>query len=87
MKRRERIRAYLPGIDCGACGSPSCEAFADDVAAGEADEQLCVFVRQRNVEMLVKQLQRLLAREPEGDSPPADTDGRTSPPDAAGERP
>jgi iron only hydrogenase large subunit-like protein len=87
MKRRERIRAYLPGIDCGACGSPSCEAFADDVAAGEADEQLCVFVRQRNVEMLVKQLQRLLAREPEGDSPSADTDGRTSPPDAAGERP
>ena len=60
MKQRERIRAYLPGIDCGACGSPTCEAFAEDVAEGQADEHLCIFVRQRQVSALAKQLARLL---------------------------
>ena len=27
----QNIKASLPGIDCGACGSPSCRAFAEDV--------------------------------------------------------
>ena len=27
----QNIKATLPGIDCGACGSPSCRAFAEDV--------------------------------------------------------
>ena len=27
----QNLKATLPGIDCGACGSPSCRAFAEDV--------------------------------------------------------
>ncbi|MBO7364879.1 MAG: 4Fe-4S dicluster domain-containing protein [Lachnospiraceae bacterium] len=27
----QRIRAQLPGIDCGACGAPSCRAHAEDL--------------------------------------------------------
>ena len=27
----QKLKATLPGIDCGACGSPSCRAFAEDV--------------------------------------------------------
>lgn len=27
----QKLKADLPGIDCGACGSPSCKAFAEDV--------------------------------------------------------
>ena len=27
----QSLRATLPGIDCGACGAPSCRAFAEDV--------------------------------------------------------
>ena len=27
----QNLKASLPGIDCGACGSPSCRAFAEDV--------------------------------------------------------
>ena len=27
----QKIKATLPGIDCGACGAPTCRAFAEDV--------------------------------------------------------
>jgi iron only hydrogenase large subunit-like protein len=27
----QKIKAILPGIDCGACGAPTCRAFAEDV--------------------------------------------------------
>lgn len=27
----QKFKATLPGIDCGACGAPTCRAFAEDV--------------------------------------------------------
>ena len=27
----QKIKNELPGIDCGACGAPSCKAFAEDL--------------------------------------------------------
>ncbi len=27
----QKLKSELPGIDCGACGSPNCRAFAEDV--------------------------------------------------------
>lgn len=30
----QRIREQLPGIDCGACGAPTCRAFAEDIVRG-----------------------------------------------------
>ena len=36
------LRNSLPGIDCGACGAPSCRAFAEDVIRGRADISSCV---------------------------------------------
>ncbi len=30
----QRLRATLPGIDCGSCGAPNCRAFAEDVVKG-----------------------------------------------------
>ena len=30
----QRLREELPGIDCGACGAPSCRAFAEDTVKG-----------------------------------------------------
>ena len=36
MSEIQRIRATLPGIDCGACGAPTCRAHAEDaVRAGK----------------------------------------------------
>jgi len=58
MQERDRIAAALPGIDCGACGSPTCATFAEDVVIGEAEEAQCVFVHERH---LVDHLARLAA--------------------------
>lgn len=41
MAEIQRIRETLPGIDCGACGSPSCRAFAEDIVRGNAKGEKC----------------------------------------------
>ena len=43
ISRRKEIISKLPDIDCGACGSPSCKAFAEDVIQGETKINDCVF--------------------------------------------
>jgi len=60
MKERDRILASLPGIDCGACGAPSCRAFAEDVVLGEAEQALCLFRWQREVFERIDGLARLV---------------------------
>jgi Na+-translocating ferredoxin:NAD+ oxidoreductase RNF subunit RnfB len=50
MKKMEKIRkitAFLPGIDCGACGSPSCRTLAEDVVQHRAHTGDCVFVNMK----------------------------------------
>ena len=60
MKERDRLLASLPGIDCGACGAPSCRAFAEDVVLDEAEQALCVFSWQREVLDRIDDLGRLV---------------------------
>jgi Na+-translocating ferredoxin:NAD+ oxidoreductase RNF subunit RnfB len=60
MKERDRIVADLPNIDCGACGAPSCRAFAEDVVLGEADRGACVFFWQRDLADRIEQLATLV---------------------------
>ena len=38
MAQIEQIRQTLPGIDCGACGSPTCRAFAEDLVRGNISD-------------------------------------------------
>ena len=42
VKRRDEIYRALPKIDCGACGSPSCMAFAEDVVKGDVQMSDCI---------------------------------------------
>jgi Na+-translocating ferredoxin:NAD+ oxidoreductase RNF subunit RnfB len=58
MQERDRVAALLPGIDCGACGSPTCATFAEDVVVGDAEQSQCVVLRQARLE---EQLARLAA--------------------------
>lgn len=37
----QSLKDTLPGIDCGACGAPTCRAFAEDVIRGRADVSDC----------------------------------------------
>ena len=56
MMEMQRIERLLPGIDCAACGSPSCHAFAEDVVAGNAKEADCVFVMRNKLKNIMENI-------------------------------
>lgn len=49
MNRAKQLVKYLPGIDCGACGSPGCESLAEDIVRGEAAFSNCVFMQREMI--------------------------------------
>ena len=46
MNAKEALTKELPGIDCGACGSPNCRSFAEDVVLGYAKLEDCFAKRE-----------------------------------------
>lgn len=40
-EKQEKIRAVLPGANCGACGYSGCDGYAAAVACGEAEPDKC----------------------------------------------
>ncbi len=46
MDKSSQMLQCLPLTDCGACGSPNCQAFANDIALGEADIRHCIFIQK-----------------------------------------
>lgn len=42
MSQIEEIEKTLPSLDCGACGAPSCRAFAEDVVISGMDIEKCL---------------------------------------------
>jgi iron only hydrogenase large subunit-like protein len=46
MKRVQEIGKCLPDVDCGACGSPNCRTFAEDIVQGYSNLNQCVFVQR-----------------------------------------
>jgi iron only hydrogenase large subunit-like protein len=43
----QKLHAMLPGIDCGACGAPSCRALAEDIVRGNATLGDCMILDRR----------------------------------------
>ena len=43
MKQKVRISSKLPQKDCGLCGAPTCDAFAEDCVRGDAELTDCIF--------------------------------------------
>ena len=41
MAEIQKLRDILPGIDCGACGAPTCRALAEDIVKGNAKLEDC----------------------------------------------
>ena len=57
MKNRiEEIRKKLPGLDCGSCGSPTCQALAEDIVAGYAKEMDCLFLLKEQITLMARQM-------------------------------
>lgn len=50
MAEIQSLRATLPGLDCGACGAPTCRAYAEDVVRGRANPGECPILQNRQKE-------------------------------------
>ncbi len=48
MEQARRLKERLPGIDCGACGAPSCEALAEDIVREQAVLDSCIFMQTQH---------------------------------------
>ena len=59
MERLDHITNELPGLDCGACGSPSCRALAEDIIRGIAYESDCVIKLREKVKTLAEEILEL----------------------------
>jgi len=51
LEKINKLKLYLPGIDCGMCGAPTCEAFATDVVCKQVGLTRCAFY-QKHLERL-----------------------------------
>lgn len=64
LEELEEINSQLPGLDCGACGAPSCRALAEDIVRGIANETDCIFKLREKVRDLASQMMELEAKIP-----------------------
>ena len=64
MEQMERILESLPGLDCGSCGAPNCQALAEDVVRGLATEMDCVFKLRERVRQLASEMFELSEKVP-----------------------
>ncbi len=49
----ESILQKLPGLDCGSCGAPTCETFAEDVVRGSSTFNDCVVLMRQRMEAIL----------------------------------
>ena len=64
MERLDAITESLPGLDCGACGSPSCRALAEDIIRGIAFDTDCVIKLRERVKTLAEEILDLARKLP-----------------------
>lgn len=48
MKKINEFLTMLPGLNCSACGSPTCYALAEDIVLGKASIDDCVVLKRSN---------------------------------------
>lgn len=63
MEQLDRLTRQFPGLDCAACGSPSCRALAEDIIRGAAFETDCVIKLKEQMKDLVERNARLTETE------------------------
>ena len=47
-ERMKKIERALPGVNCSACGAPSCAALAEDIVRGDAGIDTCIFINRHS---------------------------------------
>lgn len=46
MKKVNELMEILPYVDCGICGSPTCQSLAEDIVREEAEISRCIFIQR-----------------------------------------
>jgi iron only hydrogenase large subunit-like protein len=64
MERLDTITKELPGLDCGACGSPSCRALAEDIVRGLAFDTDCIIKLRGRLKILAEEVLDLARKLP-----------------------
>ncbi len=64
FERMEEVLCALPGLDCGACGAPSCQGLAEDIVQGKAHEIDCIFKLRAQVHRLSQGMMELAKQIP-----------------------
>ncbi len=59
MVEIDSIEEELPGLDCGACGAPTCRAFAEDVVRGNCKKTECIFIYRKQMQKVASTLSEL----------------------------
>ena len=62
MEKLSKVTEYeekLPGLDCGACGAPTCRALAEDIVQGRAQLSECVLILRNKIRDLTQEMIRL----------------------------
>ena len=54
MSDIQEINAMFPQLDCGACGAPTCRAFAEDIVRNGGDASECIFLMRERIRELYK---------------------------------
>ena len=64
FEQMEEVLNALPGLNCGACGAPSCQGLAEDIVQGKAHEIDCIFKLRGSVHKLAKGMMDLVKQIP-----------------------
>ncbi len=56
MDQIDQVVSRLPGYDCGACGSPTCKAFAEDIIRGYCREMDCVHKLKEQLKVMAQKM-------------------------------
>jgi len=72
----EETLRRLPGLDCGACGSPNCKALAEDIVQGSASETDCMFKLRERVRDLAHEMFDLAQKLPPSLNKAAEGEGK-----------
>lgn len=64
FERMEEVINSLPGLDCGACGAPSCQCLAEDIVQGKATEIDCIFKLRGSVHKMAQGMVALVNQIP-----------------------
>ncbi len=59
MAKVEELCAKFPGLDCGSCGAPTCQALAEDVVRGVASEKDCIHILREYIHKISDEMSSL----------------------------